>query len=977
MPAQKKYICGFCARAFTRSEHKQRHERSHTNEKPFHCHYCTSAFVRRDLLQRHCRTVHNIRLVSRKEDHPSPNSSNLPISPADSEQKIIKSDIDSNIPAKQNDSPLLPNSNSLPAPNSHSPKSDRPSTTDNPISSPTQHQQNNHPPRLPHPFIANSIPSIPGPLISTNAAVSSSSPNNAKLPSLSPRQPPLQNTMSHSLPSNTLPPPFRNLSNAQLAIPFAQSNSTALSTCDESNPYSYTPTQNGRTPRVNESPDNLLRLPLPSANSLASSFTSFPSRSSGNGNGFQRARAASFNDHTQFSQPMFPGHSSISAPTLPTALSSISPKSVSHDTINLLSVVASLERFYSPEDVRFPVNDMFLLGYPVIATENHPVLHGLLASLVDSLHASLLASTAVNEFQLGIIYCVLSVGSLSMPPKSFNNEDVATYFINRSWAILVEKLSIANSTIETQCEILKNFFILAYVYLRFFNNDLMISHLERSVDVILQNFLASTSDPASLATIEGSLPVLWSIYVLVSKCRINSPPPKFYSWFLGSKLEPIHSGTLGSTCQSFANASIPVDDPFLNDIIISTLGNEVNNFVFNNTLWIFDSHASLHNALIHTQQSISMKACPMESNKGHGSLFDILKAKLVTSSPIKYRKLLESYVFKITSPQHWNMLLLTLREVNAPFTFHNFMKDNVNASFQDFGNNLLKFLASDASLIPFAGLASTVSIFNNNLGMVSYPLLFQYNILSLNNVEVPFDVKSLNTIDFANLNNLILEWYITVVKVLVVLITKHTSSEVEEFIMSNPVLLCLFYMITRELPSIHPVGTAEYCLLIFEQLSKVCDVWFNFINKTDSLNNLKSNLNRFLSDLVVLALNNEGLALDCLYVANESILVKNRRSKSIGSVELSSGLCQLTSLSSVSSRRTTNSNSSSGHNYVLMNKGERAMSGTLTSFSGSSRENIEREIPPMTATPITPGPAAYILPPINAPAKTSMKPGHP
>lgn len=69
MPSpSKKYICGYCARAFTRSEHKQRHERSHTNEKPFHCLYCTSAFVRRDLLQRHCRTVHNIRLVSRSKD---------------------------------------------------------------------------------------------------------------------------------------------------------------------------------------------------------------------------------------------------------------------------------------------------------------------------------------------------------------------------------------------------------------------------------------------------------------------------------------------------------------------------------------------------------------------------------------------------------------------------------------------------------------------------------------------------------------------------------------------------------------------------------------------------------------------------------------------------------------------------------------------------------------------------------------------
>lgn len=54
----KKYRCSYCDRAFTRSEHRSRHERSHTKEKPFHCPKCPSAFVRRDLLLRHDRTVH-------------------------------------------------------------------------------------------------------------------------------------------------------------------------------------------------------------------------------------------------------------------------------------------------------------------------------------------------------------------------------------------------------------------------------------------------------------------------------------------------------------------------------------------------------------------------------------------------------------------------------------------------------------------------------------------------------------------------------------------------------------------------------------------------------------------------------------------------------------------------------------------------------------------------------------------------------
>ncbi|KAL5120040.1 hypothetical protein ACEQ8H_002138 [Pleosporales sp. CAS-2024a] len=57
-PPAKKYSCQFCSRAFSRSEHRSRHERSHTKERPFKCLKCRSTFVRRDLLLRHDRTVH-------------------------------------------------------------------------------------------------------------------------------------------------------------------------------------------------------------------------------------------------------------------------------------------------------------------------------------------------------------------------------------------------------------------------------------------------------------------------------------------------------------------------------------------------------------------------------------------------------------------------------------------------------------------------------------------------------------------------------------------------------------------------------------------------------------------------------------------------------------------------------------------------------------------------------------------------------
>lgn len=72
----KTYRCQKCRRDFARLEHLQRHERSHTKEKPFRCELCIQAFTRqyylpscatasdlllienRDLLRRHGRLAH-------------------------------------------------------------------------------------------------------------------------------------------------------------------------------------------------------------------------------------------------------------------------------------------------------------------------------------------------------------------------------------------------------------------------------------------------------------------------------------------------------------------------------------------------------------------------------------------------------------------------------------------------------------------------------------------------------------------------------------------------------------------------------------------------------------------------------------------------------------------------------------------------------------------------------------------------------
>ncbi|QQK43458.1 Hydrogen peroxide stress regulator [Penicillium digitatum] len=63
-------ICIHCGRSFRRTEHLERHIRTHTKEKPFIC-FCGAAFTRRDLLKRHTRIAHQDGLTSPTPPEPT------------------------------------------------------------------------------------------------------------------------------------------------------------------------------------------------------------------------------------------------------------------------------------------------------------------------------------------------------------------------------------------------------------------------------------------------------------------------------------------------------------------------------------------------------------------------------------------------------------------------------------------------------------------------------------------------------------------------------------------------------------------------------------------------------------------------------------------------------------------------------------------------------------------------------------------
>ncbi|KAI0131929.1 hypothetical protein BJ170DRAFT_679828 [Xylariales sp. AK1849] len=59
-PQVKSYHCDMCPTSFARSEHLQRHRRTHTREKPYQCEHCPTRFSRTDLLRRHGIAQHGL-----------------------------------------------------------------------------------------------------------------------------------------------------------------------------------------------------------------------------------------------------------------------------------------------------------------------------------------------------------------------------------------------------------------------------------------------------------------------------------------------------------------------------------------------------------------------------------------------------------------------------------------------------------------------------------------------------------------------------------------------------------------------------------------------------------------------------------------------------------------------------------------------------------------------------------------------------
>lgn len=445
-----------------------------------------------------------------------------------------------------------------------------------------------------------------------------------------------------------------------------------------------------------------------------------------------------------------------------------------HDLIHLLLITRKLEGIIDVTgDSETTCKDAFLIGYThlIKVKLQFPVFEKILSDLVNYLHQFNQHKEVVLLVKVGIIYLICACGYVI----NHNYERLMALF-GKLWTLLINQLIPnynQNNNLLDQIEILNNLFLLSYVYMEhhllrmdddFVTDEIILNYLNDISSIIVGNL------GDDLMLVDLNLDLFWGIYILLSS-YLPEHPPKFYRFFLD---KPLGRGAgpdtlvdvmtrLARLCLTVPLGLVGLDNAW-RAIIILTLRNELKRFLMGDDYVIFTLKNSLHNLIILVNKLFSVGVDGLVAggvlprllvsvSESTGNLFALFKKNCIINAPQKFHELLSNYLLVPTHYYHWELLAVTLNEINVYYPLHSLLV----VGLLDPQLNQLQLL-----LYNFLNNKQNVVEINNNLLIISFPIIFLAQFLNLGF----FSVAQFNHHQLMRVNLVIVEWYVVLIKIL-------------------------------------------------------------------------------------------------------------------------------------------------------------------------------------------------------------------
>ena len=407
---------------------------------------------------------------------------------------------------------------------------------------------------------------------------------------------------------------------------------------------------------------------------------------------------------------------------------------------------------------------------------------------------------ALNE-ESSLLYALLACGAADS-----NQFEDCLKLLNKSW-LLVLKAG------DDPSAIIQSLTLISYIYL---NNYYVLKKksMLSQFDLVPIEIVLEYLDTTTTRVLEFNAPPLfnyWHIFIILANFTLsyNKPPAKVHQQFL-TKTLPGENCTLLEAFDTLTRLPcVPTGDGITADCVLMGLSNELQASRFNDR-FSFESKPFLHNAIIMANRAFTqINGETGDETSILNNLITVSKRNLLMNCPLRFQDLISEYVVVPKSRHHWNLLRVTLKEFTYQYNTSNLQQFLQAGTEEDVATCCLEYMSS-----------LKISSVNNNLGLISHPLLF---IGFISNANLHSDFDSLLNLP-TNYTWSVVETHLCLLKIFT-----NLNSHVE--FMTNPIIQSIVYLIYEMGSSSTRDVQNEVAKMLESSVTRVSPQFIEFITR--------------------------------------------------------------------------------------------------------------------------------------------------